>query len=148
MVVHRRRIRKQRERESLAIRRCIAAVPRRFGAFENRGSPHERSIPRGGKLLLRAHDHNMAALFDTVAADQRTFRCKGAFTYDALGAVADIVPGTAHATVVFRGPFGDGIHYPLNALNQRLAWFDSARRGMNPRPARTAGARRPLERLN
>lgn len=97
------------------------------GAFETEDRRTSVQFLIGGKLLLRAHDHNMAALFDAVAADQRTFGAKGAFTCDALGAVADIVPGTAHATVVFRGPFGDGIHYPLNALNQRLAWFDIPR---------------------
>ncbi|MBL8519667.1 MAG: serine hydrolase [Betaproteobacteria bacterium] len=97
------------------------------GTFETEDRRTTLQFLDGGRLLLRAIDHNVAAVFERVADAKRPFGARGAFACKPLDSIVAITPGQGGATISFSGPFGAGIHHPLHTLDERYAWFDIPR---------------------
>lgn len=97
------------------------------GAFETEDKRTRVHFLSGGRLLLHAVDHNVAAILDSVAHPDREFAAHGRFSCKPLDSEAALSSANGHATIGFTGPFGAGIRYPLYSLNEQFAWFDIPR---------------------
>ncbi|MBL8514163.1 MAG: serine hydrolase [Betaproteobacteria bacterium] len=97
------------------------------GAFETEDRRTSIRFLSDGHLLLTALDHNVTAVLERVEENKRPFAARGVFSCAPLGSAATIESRGEPTSIAFDGVFGKGIHYPLHALNERLAWFDIPR---------------------